>query len=189
MVVCALCGFVFLAWLLFGYIAAAAAEVNAAQKELAQLDGEQRQASEMSKEYEEVKSSISSLDQLLLSGEDKLPFIMLVERLAQETSVTHVIEAVVESVPATFSQKDKSAPREKTRPAVIFNINVFGDFSRVFRFISLLENGPYYLTLETVQISRAAGSGSFSGIKGAPALEKDDVKAQLSVKVYASLSR
>lgn len=187
-VVGALCGLVFLGWFLFGRIVAAAQEVNAAQKELIQLEGEQRQISEISKEYEEVKNSLPALDQLLLSREDRLPFIVQVERLAEEASVTHVIEAVAEQASATSLQKDKDAGG-KIQPAVVFNINIFGDFSYALHFISLLENGYYYLTVEKLQISRAAGSGSFAGIKGVPPPGKDDVKMQVSVKVYTSLSR
>lgn len=176
--VCALSGFAYLGWLLFGYITAAAEEAATAQKELAQLDAEQRQISEIAKEYEEVKPALPSLERLLLPREEKLSFIMLVERLVKEAGIAHIIDTV-EDVSAASSAKTKG------QDAVVFNINVRGEFSRVMRFAYLLENDQYYLTLEKIHITRATESVPLLDENGAPLSVKDAVKMQLSVKVYA----
>lgn len=171
---CVFCGFVFLSWFLFGYVTEARDRVRAAQTELGQLDAEQRQISDISREHEEIAPLVPELESTLLPREDKLAFIMLVERLAQEAGVLHVIEAVSE-------ETAKGATRQQ-KESLVFNINVFGGFSSALRFMYFLENTHYYLTLEKVQITQggvppsSAGSGALPG--------KDDVKVQLSVRVY-----
>ncbi len=178
LLVCALFGFAYLGWFLFGRITAAAEAARAAQYELAQLDAQQRQISEIAKEYEEVKPNLPFLERLLLPREEKLPFIMLVERLVQETGIAHIIDTV-EDVSASGGTKANG------QNAIVFNINVRGEFSRVMRFVYLLENERYYLSLKKVSIARATEAVPILDANGAPLSAKDAVKMQLSVKVYA----
>jgi outer membrane murein-binding lipoprotein Lpp len=161
---CALGGCLFLGWYVFGYVSEASAQVSEIQQELAQLEAEQKQVSQISREYEDAKQFIPELDRMLLEAHNKLAFIVLVERLAGSAGVAHVIEAV-------------SGTEPQEQEGVAFNINVSGDFPSVLRFVYLLENSTYYLTMEKLHVTR--------GAVGQAAGARDDVKAQLFLRVFA----
>lgn len=176
---CILSGFIFLSWYTFGYVAQARERVRVAQAELGQLDAEQREISEISRAYDEIEPLVTELERVLLLQEDKLAFIMLVERLAKEVGVLHVIEAV--------SKETEKDQKRQQNESLVFNINIFGGFSKTLQFMYLLENTDYYVTLEKIQITqgvlpvKGSSSGALPG--------KDDVKAQLAVRVYTQTQK
>lgn len=157
----------FAAWFVFQLIVGENDKIARLQEESAALEMQRDRVGEMSKNYDSVKSFIPELDSVLLDPNDRLKFIMLVEQLAAQTSVGHVIEAV-------------GALKLSANDPILFNINVAGDFSNVLKFIYSLENAPYYLNIETVQLSEGSRlSGQSGGAAGAGV-----ATAQMSVKVY-----
>lgn len=172
---CCIGGLVFLAWFLFGMITDADTRVLDAKRELLALAMKQEQMGTITKEYETVRDLLPTLDDMLLPRSEKLQFIMLVEELAARAGVRHVIEAVDD---AQTGKKD--APVLATTS---FNVTVYGSFPHALQFIYLLESAKTYLSIERAQIANAGG-GVFGAKKDTSPLSKDDVKVQLSVKVY-----
>lgn len=165
----------FAIWFVFGLIVGDSEEIVKLQSEQLAIETQRNRFSEMTKEYESLKDSVLRLDSVLLDSNDKLSFIMLVERLSAEALVDHVIEAV--AVP-DVSKKEK----EPSEEAIIFNINVAGEFPNVLKFIYALESAPYYVNIERVQLSEGSIKSASSG-QGP--VGPGVVKAQMSVKVYS----
>lgn len=165
---------------LFGLITQADATVSDSQKELASLSIRQEQIAAIAKEYEGMQQLFMPLEGRFLPPKERLRFIMLVEQLATDAGVLHEIEAVDE-VPAGGAEQGGSIANASGVPSLHFNINVFGDFPNALRFIYLLENSNYYLTVEKAQVMHSAGNAPK---KEGVVLSQDSVKAQLVVKVY-----
>lgn len=165
----ALCGFA--AWYAFGLIVKESDEVVKLQTEQSLIDRQRGQLSEMTKNYDAMKDFIPQLDSVLLDVNDKLEFIMLVERLSAQASVDHVIEAV----------GGATAVKPAGAETVKFNINIIGDFPNILKFIYTLENAPYYVNIERIQLS--SDGSKFSSGQSLPGT--GGVKAQMLVKVYS----
>lgn len=174
---CSVGGLVFLAWFLFGMITDEGMSILDAKRELASLTMKQEQIGTITKEYETVRDLLPSLDAMLLSRIEKLQFIMMVEDLAARAGVQHVIEAADDG---QVGKKDAAV-----LPTTFFNITVYGSFPNVMRFMYLLETAQTYLSIDKLQITGAGSGATMQVRKDAPPLSKNDVKAQLSVKVYA----
>lgn len=169
MALIALCGFA--AWYVFGLIITETDKIATLQSEQSFLDQQKGRLNEMTKNYESIKDLVPQLNSVLLDPNDKLKFIMLIEQLSTQTSVDHVIEAVGGTT---------SAKSTVTEP-IIFNINITGDFPNILKFIYTLENAPYYINIERVQLN---GDGTkFSFNQSSPGT--GGVKAQMLVKVYS----
>lgn len=158
---------------LFGLITKADATLYDAQKELASLSVRQEQITAIAKEYEGARGLFAPLEDRLLPREDRLRFIMLVEDLAREAGVAHEITAADDALTGAAA---------KGASPLYFNITVSGSFPSVLRFMYLLEHSQYYLGMEKAQIMQGGG---IPGVKKAgTASFPDDVRAQMSVRVY-----
>lgn len=158
---------------LFGLITQADGTLHDAQKELASLSVRQEQITAIAKEYEGAHALFASLEDRLLPRADRLQFIMLVEDLAREAGVLHEITAADDTL---------SGAAAKEASPLYFNITVSGGFPSVARFMYLLEHSQYYLGVEKAQIMQGGG---IPGAKKAGAMSSpDDVRAQMSVRVY-----
>lgn len=157
---------------LFDLITQADVTLYDAQKELASLSIQQEQIATIAKEYEGARTLFAPLEDRLLPREDRLRFIMLVEGLARDAGVAHEITAA----------DDASASTAKEAPPLYFNITVSGSFPNVLRFMYLLEHSQYYLNGEKAQVMQ--GGGIPGAKKTATVSSSDDVRAQISVKVY-----
>lgn len=157
---------------LFGLITQADATLSDAQKELASLSVRQEQIASLAKEYEGAYNLFAPLKERLLPREERLRFIMLVEQLAREAGVLHEISAADDALVGTTQEA----------PLLFFNISVSGEFPSALRFIYLLEHSQYYLGVEKAQIVQ--GGGLAGRKREEVPVSPDDVKVQLSVKVY-----
>ncbi len=158
---------------LFGLITQADAALSDAQKELASLSMQQEQIASIAKEYENAYERFAPLEERLLPREERLRFIMLVEQLALETGVFHEINAADDA---------PTSGTAKVAPPLYFNITISGSFPNVLRFMYLLENSRYYVAVEKAQVTQGGGPAAQKkeGITSSP----DDVRAQLSIRVY-----
>lgn len=160
---------------LFGLITQADMALGDAQKELASLSIRQEQIVSIAKEYEGAQQLFAPLKEHLLLPKERLRFIMLVEQLAAEAGVLHEISAADEAPVAATAQG---------LPLLYFNITISGSFPNVLRFMYLLENSQYYSAIEKMQVTH--GGSLAAQQKTGTAASPDDVKAQLTVKVYTS---
>lgn len=168
----ALCGFA--AWYAFGLVVKESDKIAKLQSEQSLADRQRGQLSEMTKNYDAVKDLIPQLDSVLLGADEKLQFIMLIERLSAQASVDHVIEAVGGVAPV--------AGKSTGADPIKFNINITGDFPNVLKFIYALESSPYYVNIERVQLS---GDGTKFSPGQLSASGSGGVKAQMLVRVYS----
>ena len=173
---CCIGALVFLAWFLFGMITDAGARILNAKREALSLVAKQEQMGMITKEYETVRDLLPALDDMLLARSEKLQFIIMVEDLATRAGVHHVIEAADD---VQQEKKDASVPA-----TTFFNITVYGSFPNVLRFMYLLESAETYLSIDKMQIAHAGSGAIGQRSKENVSLGKNDVKMQLSVKVY-----
>ncbi len=169
-VISILTGLAFLGYTFFTYIQDSETAIYASRDDIALLLAKKKQVADISKEYDSVKNAIPLLDEALLHKNDTLSFIILVEKLATETNVSHKVEAVVED----------STANGKGLPTALFNLNLTGRFSDVLKFIYLIENAKPYASLQSVQIT----TGTSGVQRPETEFSSQEITAHTSIKVY-----
>ena len=155
--VAAVAGLCFLPWYVFSLIIEEGNKIQSVQSETVTLNKQRARINELIKEYERVEESALRLEQSLLSSSDKLKFILLIEELSRDTNVEHLLDVAGADPEAAY-----------------FNISAFGSFSNVLKFIYLLENAPYYISIRKIQITKGSAKDGSS-----------IVRAQMFIKVFA----
>ncbi len=108
---------------------------------------------------EELSSDFAKVDSLFINGDVPVAFIRFLESSAQEYSSD--IEIISGGV-----QKS----REDKWESVVFQLTTSGSFTNLSRFLKKLENSPYLINLQSLNISKSA---------------EDSARASLSIKVFA----
>lgn len=155
--IAAVAGLCFLPWYVFGLIIEEGDKIQSVQSETVTLNKQRARINELMKEYERVGESSLRLEQSLLSSSDKLKFILLIEELARDTNLEHLLDVAGADPEAAY-----------------FNISVFGSFDNVLKFIYLLENAPYYISVQKIQITKGSAKDGSS-----------IVRAQMFIKVFS----
>lgn len=146
----------FSSWYVFGLIKEEGQKIKNIQSEMVALNKQRTRIAEMLKEYERASEIAAQLDKTLLSSSEKLDFILLVESLARDTNVEHLLD-IANIDPETIS----------------FNISVSGSFNNMLRFIYFLENSRYYVSVRKINIAKG---GEKNGL--------NIVRAQMLAKVF-----
>jgi hypothetical protein len=97
----------------------------------------------------------------LMSAQDPLPFIQLVERLGVDAGVELEVGSLAEEIAKTGGVVDPNA-----QPSVHVVLLVKGTWENVYHCLMLLETMPYLVTIETVAIEQQTEStehGMWSG--------------------------
>lgn len=155
--IAAVAGLCFSPWYVFGLIIEEGDKIQSVQSETVTLNKQRARINELVKEYERVDESALQLEQSLLSSPDKLKFILLIEELARDTNLEHLLDVAGADPEAAY-----------------FNISAFGSFNNVLKFIYLLENAPYYISVQKIQITKGSAKDGSS-----------IVRAQMFIKVFS----
>ncbi|MEK7519937.1 MAG: hypothetical protein AAB581_01690 [Patescibacteria group bacterium] len=161
-------GLSFAAWFAFGLVLTAHEKVMDIKRNIATLSAKQGKATGILNEYERAQEDIARATSVLLDRNDKLTFIIMVERLAAEYGVTHIIQAVEGDAQDATGKKDH----------ITFSLGVSGSFAQVLKFTQALEYTEYYAAANSVHMFTASGKG------GSAVGTTDEVRAQLSLRVY-----
>ena len=107
------------------------------------------------KNYQAAQNEIYALPAWLPPG-DALKFIMLIEKIAQATGNSQSVSASTDNQAATT-------------PTLDFQVNLNGDFPSLIKFLTYLENAPYYNNVNSIQAQRLstkekAGNGNLNTV-------------------------
>lgn len=117
------------------------------------------------------------LENIFLNPDQSLNFIVAIENIIKNNNLYHEIKILTLS-PAS-PKSDKNEPAKPTLP---FQITIWGTFPNFMRFLNNLENLPYFVEIDSLQINRLSETDPI--IKSF-ILNTGDIKATLNIKVYA----
>jgi len=150
---------IFLVFPAFQAISRASIDLSSQEKSLI-LFGERMNSLEGFKlVYNDLK--LVEVDNLFIDSEVPVEFIGFLEREAEET------EVALEIAPA--SPRDS---RQDSWPSLTFQINANGSFPQFLQLLEKLENSPYLIEINNLNISEAEEVGN--------------VKSVFSIKVYTT---
>ena len=133
---------------------------------------EQKQSSGLMNQYQEIEPTLVKFKESLLDPAAALSFIIALENMAEKTNNNYNIQV------ASRSQEPSA-----DFPFLAFQISLWGNFSNLMKFLSLLENMPYWVEISQVQI-QLISSSVFASQKGSVNLSVNDIATNLTIKVY-----
>ena len=147
------------------------------KKELFRIEKRAENSEKLEKKYQDYNLELKKIDNLFAEKSMLIEFIEFLEQTADSCSLTTEISAL--------SFQGYKAPK-KGEPAILypwdfFNIKIStqGDFNNSFIFLRKLENSPYLMEIENLDIRKQEIKE-----KGTEQII-DFISANLSIKVYA----
>ncbi len=119
---------------------------------LAQANSDQESLRTLMTTLEETKVERESLVSRVLKDEEVINFLALLESLGSEQGVVLTTNSL------------KVEPINETFETLLINLDVEGSRDSVLRMLRLFETLPYQVFIESVQLSRADGSGAWKGL-------------------------
>ncbi len=123
---------------------------------------------ELEKENKKAESAIPQFEQTLINDAHLVNFIETLENLARSQRVSFGIQLI------------NNRNTYNNFPANFFQIAISGSYQNALRYILSLENKPFYLTIDNVQLRRLESRDLFSKSE----LKPGDVSASLTVVVF-----
>jgi len=166
--------FLFFIWLSFGVLRGENKNLIESQSYLLELEKKKEKISEAFKEYDSSKDEIDILNSALLSSDQELSLVILIEGTAKANMLNHKI--------MINQAKDK---RNKNQKNIDFQVNLSGSFLGVMNFIKYIEEAPYYLNIKNISLDRVS-SDTMAGGRDEIIfpLKENDVRASLIIRVY-----
>lgn len=143
----------------FQRLGRASQELQSQEGNLISLETQMEDLNEFKVIYQEITPFLENMDALFTDPDVPVDFITFLERKALESNLTTTIS------PSAY-QKQKDDPW----PSLNFQITSTGSFPEFMEFLEKLENSPYLLETQNLNVSQIAKS--------------NDVKAVLSIKVF-----
>jgi hypothetical protein len=166
--------FLFFIWLSFGVLKGENKNLIESQSYLLELEKKKEKISEAFLEYNASKDSIDTLNSALLSNDQDLNLVILIENTAKANMLNH--EIMINDV----RNKRSKDPRD-----INFQVNLSGSFLGVMNFIKYMEEAPYYLNIKNISLDRVSSDLEAGGRgKLTFPLKENDVRASLIIKVY-----
>ncbi len=150
---------VFIIYPLFGEIKNSSKELVSQRENSAILEAKIKNLEEFKVIYKNLEESFKKIDSLFINSEAPVEFIGFLESTSEEYRLK--IEILSSSVSKT--EKD-------FWPNITFQINTAGSFSNFLKFMEKIENSPYLIEIQNLNIGRSTGS--------------NDIKASFSIKVF-----
>jgi len=166
--------FLFLAWFSFGVLKGESKNLIESQKYLLELEEKKEKIEKAFSEYDASRDLINSLNSSLLSSDQDLDLVILIENTAKDNKLNH--EIMIDNI---------SDKKNKNLKNVNFRVNLSGSFLGVMNFIEFIEKSPYYLNIENISLDRVSSPLEAGGREGIVfPLKENDVRASLIIKVY-----
>jgi Tfp pilus assembly protein PilO len=151
-------------------IIAVSGELIKSEQILADSYQEENDVVIVERDYQELKLELDKLEKGLFRKEQVLDFISAVKAVAKETGVSCDIKISGQG----------SGDRKTGLTTVIFQVYSSGAFPSLIRFLKGLEAMPYFVQLDSIQVSQ----NSTKATEGGDNLS-DSIGANLSMQVYS----
>lgn len=149
---------VFLIYITIGDIKNESAEILSDKNKIDSIEQETRKLENFKKNYDYYKTDLEKIDKLFINSKNPVEFIKFLEKTA---------------IDSTIEAKINFTPKERTNEALydIFHISARGDFSNMSKFFEKLENGPYLIRIQSLDIRKS--DADFSSGEKIPSLTVD----------------
>jgi|GEM_PF-5038172 len=168
-----LAAFLFLCWLSVNALKNESQNLRDSQGYFLELEKKKEKVSEALDEYNTNKESIDALNSAILSEDEDLELVVLIENAAKANLLNHEI-----------SINEIKDSRNRNVKDINFQVNVSGAFLGVLNFIKYIENAPYYLSIKNITLDRVTADIDTGKDARSFPLKENDVRASLIIKVY-----
>ncbi len=114
------------------------------------------------------RKNLDKIDKLFINSDMPVEFISFLESVSQDCQI-----------PIKISSLPSKREKEDPWPSLNFQLSSFGALPEFLRFLEKLENSPYLITIQNVNIRKFMEQGALPG----------DVNINLSIKVYAKANQ
>lgn len=136
------------------------------KNELASLEKEENNIKELEIIYQNYQENLARIDKMLINLKEPIEFIDFLEKNAQNFNQKIAISLI--------AQKEV---KEDPWPTLNFQIITEGSFNNFLKFLDKLENSPYLIGIENLNITKIS--------EKEPAAISGDVKSNFLIKVFA----
>lgn len=113
--------------------------------------------------YKNIEEALKTIDKLFVGSEVPVDFITFLENTSQSSSVKTEIS------PSSVRKIEKDP-----WPSLIFQLSSSGSFNNFLKFLKKLENSPYLVETQNLNIARIGGEKTATS----------DINAIFSIKVF-----
>jgi len=124
---------------------------------------EEKYLKELEQDYNKIKSDVLLLEKGFVDEKKAVEFFIELENTASQTS--NKLEIKTEKFPE-------------------FTLSLTGEFSNLMKFIGWLENGKYFVDLDSIQVKRVSNKDLSFG--EGENISASDIKTTLKIKAYSS---
>lgn len=157
---------IFVLGFLWGQIQRNIQELNTIRADFVNNEAQRKALEEFQKIVREDKDKLRQIDQLFISKDVPLEFVLFLQNLAKENEV---------SIDLTGGSGSKSDAWD----FLTFQATLDGQFPDVLRFVAQLEGAPYLIDIQNLQVS------SLDSKDGEGDITSGISRASLALKVYA----
>lgn len=122
----------------------------------------------LKKEFETVRSTVATINDGLLDQDNALSFLESVEAIARDTQNTYEV----------ISVQEVRNPQKKFIEAIVFNMELEGDFNNVLRFFRRVNELPYIMNITQLSVEAIQESPGNVGE------QETRVSTKVSLKVF-----
>ncbi len=108
------------------------------RREIASVRANKEKVSRIKRKYSKELPEILKMRQMFVSKENPVPFIDFLEKLANE-------EGILFEIKSSFQDKEGN---------LVFNVSAISPYANLYRFLTKLEKGPYFVKVENLNIKR-----------------------------------
>lgn len=138
--------------------------------ELVGLNSKIKNLEESKDVYKDIEDISNKIDQLFINSDMPVDFITFLEKTANECYISNPNNR-------GFSYGTTGKNPEDPWTSTSFQINLIGPFNNVMRFLDKIENGPYLIQVQNLNLNKL-GQGSSTSTA-------TNFKADFSIKVFS----
>lgn len=175
LIVLNLCLILFLIYPLFKDIKTKASEVTSEKQKIAFLEERAKNLEKLKLKYEEIEPKLEKLDKVFIDPNMPIGFINFIEEIYKNPDI------LVKN-PA-FSEKIQT----ESWLILPYQVTFIGSFPNFLKFLEKLESSNFLIEVQNLNISRLTENELKS--KDYEKFSVGDVKANISIKIYAQLAK
>lgn len=174
-----LIAFTYIVYYLFGSMTSSIKTHAEKRKELLMLEEKEKQSQRLRKELEEVSLDSEMIKAMFLGTDlnDTVNFTIQLENLSRELMLAQDVRTI-KTASNLNPSKGKDLPGDtviNTFPHIVFGVDLEGSYVSLVKFLERLNNLPYYLNVERLDIS-----------EGSVREEVVSIKAFVQLKVFTN---
>lgn len=140
----------FLTYGIYSAIVSGAKQIASDKKEVVAMELQNNIIGDFKARHQEYQPNLQRVAELFVDGENPISFITFLEDISANAN-TQVQISIMTGV---------KSENQNTRPPIVFQINVEGDYENIVKFTEKLENGPYLVKVANATVKKVERSAS-----------------------------